>query len=199
MSTSQLQARYSVDDDSALPEEGQHHLDALNPSEAVDSMEPNSLEVSNPLSETTKTQKLCIYCEPMFSTIENLRSLITEEGYKHNTKKGIKEAVDRGCGLCKLMDENSCELEGGNSHIRVHARLAEKRIEGRLPLSKRISMFVEKHLPPRLRRSAILTEYPFYGRKIDELYVDYSSGIPYSELSILADEDELILRITVSY
>ncbi|THV50986.1 hypothetical protein BGAL_0128g00220 [Botrytis galanthina] len=188
MSTSQLQARYSVDDDSALPEEGQHHLDALKPSEAVDSMQPNSLEVSNPLSETAKNQKLCRYCEPMFSTIENMRLLVSKEGYKHDTITGIKEAAGRGCALCKLIELGFSRLENVNSPMTVHASLVEKRIENRLPLFKRISMFVEEHLPPRLRRSAILAEYPFDGCKIDGLVIVPTPKSTFNKLSLLADE-----------
>ncbi|TGO36622.1 hypothetical protein BHYA_0119g00120 [Botrytis hyacinthi] len=190
MGTSQLEAKSSVDDEySALSEEDQHHLDALKHAEAVDLTEPDSLELSTPLPGKVKTQKLCRYCEPMFSTIENLQHLASEEGYKHNTKKGIRDAADRGCGLCKFIQASYSISQTVNSHMRVHAFLVEKRFEDRLPLFKRILMFVEEHLLPKLRRSAILAEYPFDGCKIDGLIINSSPGSTVNQLCLLADED----------
>ncbi|KAF7896599.1 hypothetical protein BELL_1668g00010 [Botrytis elliptica] len=180
MSTLQLEAKSSVDDCSAPPENNQHHLDALE--HALDSMED-----STPSPETSQTPKLCDYCEPMFSTIENLQLLTSKEGYKHNIKKGIEEAANRGCGLCKFIETIFYSLEIGNSHVTLHARLAEKRIEDRLPLSKSNSMFVKECLLPRLKESAKSTKYPYHGCKIDKLEVK-TSGSPSGRLCILADE-----------
>ncbi|KAF7916405.1 uncharacterized protein EAE98_010705 [Botrytis deweyae] len=188
MSTLQLEANSSVNDYSALPEDNQHHLDDLEHAEAVDSMEPDSLEVSTPSPETAQTQKLCHYCEPMFSTFENLQLLVSKEGYKHNTLRGVKDAAYRGCGLCKLITETICDsFVIGNSCVTLHALLTEKRIEDRLPLSKRISMFIKECLLPRLKGSARLTKYPYHGRKIVELGVKTSGSLS-GWFCILADE-----------
>ncbi|TGO89197.1 hypothetical protein BPOR_0120g00050 [Botrytis porri] len=187
MSTSQLQAKSSVDGYSALPEEDQHHMDALERAEVDDSTKLDSVEVSTPLPETAKTQKLCHYCEQMFSTIENLQLLASEEGYEHKNLRGLEEAGGRGCGLCKVIRKCYPRFKTGNSHMRVHARLVENRIENRLPISTRNSTFVEKHLLPRLRGSTILAEYPFDGYKIDRLTVN-SPESPFNQICLLADE-----------
>ncbi|KAF7867013.1 uncharacterized protein EAF02_009799 [Botrytis sinoallii] len=187
MSTLQLEANSSVDDLSALPEGDQHHLDALEHVDAVDLMEPDSLEVSTPPPETAQTQKLCHYCKQMFSTIENLKRLASRKGYKHNTVIGVKNAAFRGCGLCKFIEATFDSFGIGNSYVTLHTRLAEKRIEDRLLLSKRISMFVKECLLPRLKGSAKLTKYPYHGCKIDELEVN-TSEYPSNRLCILADE-----------
>ncbi|TGO12623.1 hypothetical protein BTUL_0085g00340 [Botrytis tulipae] len=187
MSTSQLQARYSVEDYFALPEEDQHHLDALEHAGAVDLTEPGSLELSTPLPEKVKTQNLCHYCQPMFSTIENLKSLTSKKGYKHNTITGVREAAGRGCGSCKFIQTCYLRSKTGNSHMRVHACLVENKIEDRLLISKGKSMFIKEHLLPRLRESTMSTKYPFDGCKLDGLTIDFP-GCPVNRLCLLSDE-----------
>ncbi|KAF7926140.1 uncharacterized protein EAE97_010440 [Botrytis byssoidea] len=187
MSTSLLQARYSVDDYFALPEEDQHHLDALEHAGAVDLTEPGSLELSTPLPEKVKTQNLCHYCKPMFSTIENLKSLTSKKGYKHNTITGVREAADRGCGSCKFIQTCYLGSKTEYSHMRVYACLFENKIKDRLPISKGKSIFIKEHLLPRLRESTMSTKYPLDGCKLDELTIGFS-GYPVNHLFLLSDE-----------
>ncbi|KAF7903997.1 hypothetical protein EAF00_001331 [Botryotinia globosa] len=176
MSTLQFEAKSSVDDFSALPQDNQHHLNTLEHAEAIDVMESDSLEVSTLLPETAKTQKLCHFCEPMFSTIESLESLMSDEGYKHHTITGVKEF------------ERFERFELGNSHMRVRASLVEERIEDGLPLPKRKSIFNKEHLLPRSRESTISIQYPFDGCKLDGLTFNSHPKRRYFPLCFLADE-----------
>ncbi|KAF5875668.1 putative het domain protein pin-c1 protein [Botrytis fragariae] len=188
--SSQLEAKSSVNDYSALSEENQHHLDALERSEAVDLMEAESLEVSTPLPETAKTQQLCHHCEPMFSTIENLRSLVSKKGYKHNTKKGIKEAADRGCGLCRYMytHYSAFDNEDQDEHILVSVYRFGKKSKSKLSLFKKISKSAKKnYLLSGFNGNDESTEYPFNERKITRIVFDF----PRSSLDftcLLADQ-----------
>jgi len=45
--------------------------------------------------------RLCLRCKSMFSSIQNLRSLVSQEGYEHYSRKEARQYADVGCSFCQ--------------------------------------------------------------------------------------------------
>jgi hypothetical protein len=43
---------------------------------------------------------LCMRCKSMFSSIQSLQSLVSEEGYEHYSRKEARQHADAGCSFC---------------------------------------------------------------------------------------------------
>ena len=44
--------------------------------------------------------RLCLRCKSMFSSIQSLQSLVSEEGYEHYSRKEAQQHADAGCSFC---------------------------------------------------------------------------------------------------
>jgi hypothetical protein len=50
--------------------------------------------------EPTSVNRLCLRCKSMFSSLQSLRSLVSEEGYEHYSIKEAGQHADAGCSFC---------------------------------------------------------------------------------------------------
>lgn len=66
-----------------------HNLDMSEPSDS-------ETEVLDP----TPVDELCLRCKSIFSSLQSLQSLVSEEGYKHYNKKEAQQHEDSRCPFC---------------------------------------------------------------------------------------------------
>jgi hypothetical protein len=62
----------------------------------VPELSDSETEILGPAS----IDRLCLRCKSMFSSLQSLRSLVSQEGYEHYNRKEAQQHADAGCSFC---------------------------------------------------------------------------------------------------
>lgn len=83
----------------------------------------------------TPTDSLCLRCKSMFSSIQSLQSLVSEEGYEHYSRKEARQQVDAGCSFCPNIlrgfwaeeedDDMPIHLKAAYNYTPIHSNLED--------------------------------------------------------------------------
>ncbi|KAH8812496.1 heterokaryon incompatibility protein-domain-containing protein [Xylogone sp. PMI_703] len=70
---------------------------------------------------------LCTRCEPMFSTLANLTSLMSDEGYRHYRRGELEASASEGCKLCTILWSETKELwEEEDQWVAIKAKFEQQ-------------------------------------------------------------------------
>jgi hypothetical protein len=78
---------------------------------------------------------LCLRCKSMFSSIQSLQSLVSEEGYEHYSRKEARQHADAKCSFCpKILrgfwteeddDDMPIHLKAAYNDTPIHSNLED--------------------------------------------------------------------------